>query len=49
MRDGDGDGIWVGAMSWNDRFPHGGSGAYDVRWSSGNGYRSPKLGFHEGT
>lgn len=47
MRDGDGDGVWTGTMNWSDRFPDRGAGAYTVRWSSGDAYRSSRLGFHE--
>lgn len=46
MRDPDGDGIYFSQMSWARRFPHEGPGAYSVRWSSGDSYRSPLLGFH---
>ncbi|MEA2452847.1 MAG: hypothetical protein QOG04_1557 [Actinomycetota bacterium] len=45
MRDGNDDGIWTGRMSWAERFPNEGPGAYTVRWTA-EGYRSPRLGFH---
>jgi hypothetical protein len=47
MRDGDGDGIFVGRMTWVKQFPNGGPGEYYVRWTSGDSYRSPRLGFHK--
>lgn len=39
-------GVWIGSMAWAKRFPKKGPGAYSVRWSSGDGYKSPRLGFH---
>lgn len=47
MRDGNGDGIWTNTMNWAERFPFGGHGAYDVRWRSGDSFRSQRVGFHE--
>ena len=46
MRDGDGDGIFVGKMSWAKRFPNKGPGAYSVRWTA-DGFRTDRLGFHK--
>ena len=46
MRDGNGDGTWTGSMNWQKRFVNGGPGGYTVRWESGNGFRSQRVGFH---
>ncbi len=46
MRDGDGDGTFVGTMNWRKKFPNKGPGAYSVRWTA-EGFRSPRLGFHK--
>ena len=46
VRDGNGDGIWTGSVNWHERFPDAGRGAYTVRWRTGNGFRSPRVGFH---